>query len=420
MSRRTYLDFQRSNADDFAYEQANPIEPPDSRSRKSISTGAIIAIIIVIIIIIAVIIIVIILIRRRATTTNGGGTPTPTPPVIQEICDTDADCQFPKVCKESLGLCVECMDDTSCGSVFSKCRTDVNKCVKCLADSDCSGPEICSEYKCCDQSAPIITNITTRSWNQAPIGVTALDIYYTNFQGNGALKAYLFIEEPATGIPLLTTSCLDKPDKTCANSSVCPPGDICELSKCSIPNCHTSDVRSTFLVDSSLVDLKLFRGFPYNFKIRLLYTCGGLVNKITPYSNTFTYIPNFCFGLVLAPNIVAVKDGNTVPININVGLGLMLIYTDTNDSLLKVGILVTRTPNRHPELDEIYYQNDTPFANNFNNGDPMYPNSRYFAIPQTVLGNLTGTWYFRIVSVPTSPMLNGCLSFISNQFQFTF
>lgn len=419
MSRQVYLNFQRANAAEYAYEQANPITPQDIPKAKRISTGAIIAIIIAILIVIAIIIVVIILLRRRASSSGNGNTPNPpAPPVIEELCETSSDCQFPKVCKTSLGLCVECLDDSSCGTVFTKCRTDTNKCVKCLQNSDCTGPEICSEFKCCNQSAPIITSITTRTWNQAPRGVTALDINYTNFQGNGAIQAYLFVEDPATNTPLLSSACLDKPDKTCATAAVCPPGDICNLSKCSIPSCYSSNVRSTFLVNSSLVNLRLFRGVPCNFKIRIVYTCGGLTNQLTPYSNTFTYSPSFCsIGPMFTPNIVAVVDGDTDIDNPNPGF--MMIYTDTNDSGVKIGILASQTANQHPELDEIYYQDDnTNIPNNFANQDPAYPNSRYFLIPHPSLTYLSETWHYRITSVWPSLENNGCRSSLSNQMSF--
>ena len=341
---------------------------------KPKSRGLLIGIIIGVVILIIIIVVVVLIIRSRSSSsgtggtggTGGGGTGTGTggTGATGTSCTTNANCSS-GVCNPQTGKCVECINDSTCGTTFPKCKLSTSTCVECIADGDCNAFETCINDRCCDPRPPeILSSTTTLSDN------SSIELGYTLYQPAQTSTIVVVLVDPATDEPLVPLTCAEQPPKVCVTAGECPAGDECTDSKCVIPGCLSFQAGGNILLLENSTGIKFFAGVDYRVKMKVFYTCGTAEIQSTSYSTALDFPMGACSAQPNVCQILAVFAG--IFYGPAFASYFILQYNIPFGSPEgSIGILIDDTPARHPNLVK-YHDENFPIYDDFNTGFTKY------------------------------------------------
>lgn len=395
-----------------------------------IPTGFITAIVIItaIVAIAIVIILVITSIRNKSAATKAAAdaaaatsTSTTQPAVGTIACTSDFQCTGR--CDPKLGICVDCIDNTTCLTQEKPlCLVESTRCVACLENTDCNSFSTCSKYQCCDPRAPVVTSVvldlfeTTGAKRPNP----SITINYDYYQIPANSRLYVLIKDPATG------NSIGPPAKTCATTLPCQFNSDCFdqtgnaslqcLSKiCTTPNCISTTVTGKVVIYEQAIGYKFFQNASYNIFLQISYSCGDIKSATTILTSPYTFTtPLFCQGNPSTIAMQSIVDGaNDITGYVNQGLNVRFTMF-VGDTPTNIYMLIATTPNAHPAACQLV--GPIPVLPGENFASPIIGASTYMA----VLGRYppaAGTYYIRMYDAGTN---SNCNSQYSNQLFYVY
>lgn len=255
-----------------------------------------------------------------------------------------------------------CSKNADCSGSTPVCSATLKQCVQCDGTLGCGGTATCSKNTCCSATPPKITSVTTDVSKDS-----SFTVGYTYHQkspdspSTAGAQVEVAVHTPC-GVLLGKVLRLATGSVTVSESEL------------NLPNKH------------------LFPGTKYLLRIRIKYNCGGTVGLFTEQTEPKKFNMEICDEAAVPKSQGTDNAGGKAVYSGFSGMAVRLL---DYDSVFIIGAVISKDPDVHPNLAEIYYAGT--FTQNLQTqANPSDPNKfpQWAAIPYP--GSVGSTNYIRI------------------------